>query len=307
MDQRYQEGLQDLIRLVQTSELAAQITSIFPIERGGCHPAIHLSKACGFDLITDESTITAHTLLVCDRLDSPECIPACAGKGGLIAAVSMSDTVIRQLQSDHIAYLYAIQTAGQTAQDATTEGIEAQIRNIIQYIGEDPKRPGLLETPARIARMYHEIFRGYDPAQKPKITTFDNEDHVDSIVFDCGDYYSMCEHHMLPFFGRYYFAYLPLPDAKILGISKVARVVGYCAARLQLQERLAQDIVAMLSDALDNQAGGFAIVMKGTHLCKTMRGVKNNGKMSVSYFTGQFKTDTALRNEFYDLIKMNQD
>lgn len=110
---------------------------------------------------------------------------------------------------------------------------------------------------------------------------------------------------VVPFFGRYYFAYIPSPKGRILDISKVARVVGYCAARLQLQERLARDIVQMLSEALNNEALGFAIVMKGQHLCKTMRGVRNDGKMSVAHFTGVFNLNSDLRKEFYKLIDLN--
>lgn len=178
------------------------------------------------------------------------------------------------------------------------------ICTLIRAIGENPEREGLIGTPDRIMRMWKEIFRGYDESQKPKITTFDNEDEVFDIVFDSGDYYSMCEHHILPFFGKYYFAYIPSPKGRILGISKVARVVGYCAARLQLQERLAQDVVKMLSEALNNEALGFAIVMKGKHLCKTMRGVRNNGNMCVSHFTGVFQKDGEKRNEFYKLIDL---
>ena len=178
------------------------------------------------------------------------------------------------------------------------------IRTIIRAIGENPEREGLVGTPDRIMRMWKEIFRGYDESQKPKITTFNNEDEVSDIVFDSGDYYSMCEHHILPFFGKYYFAYIPSPKGRILGISKVARVVGYCAARLQLQERLAQDVVKMLSEALNNEALGFAIAMKGKHLCKTMRGVRNDGNMCVSHFTGVFQFNSELRKEFYKLIDL---
>lgn len=185
------------------------------------------------------------------------------------------------------------------------QDIERAIKTLILSIGENPEREGLKETPQRIMRMMKELFRGYDPAQKPKITTFDNEDGLSDIVFDCGTYYSMCEHHILPFFGRYYFAYIPSPDGRLIGISKVARVVGYCAARLQLQERLARQVVEMLSNAIDNKCLGMAIVMKGTHLCKTMRGVKNDGKMTVAYLTGLFKTDADLRNEFYKIIDCN--
>ena len=180
--------------------------------------------------------------------------------------------------------------------------VEEIIREALIQIGEDPDREGLVGTPDRIARMWREIFRGYDPEQRPKVTTFSNDMRSEDMVFDTGDYYSMCEHHMMPFFGKYYFAYTPSPSGRILGISKIARVVGYCSARLQLQERLARDVVQILSDALSGQHQGMALVMKGTHLCKTMRGVKSQGEMSVSYLTGIFKTDTNARTEFYKLI-----
>ena len=185
-----------------------------------------------------------------------------------------------------------------------TKDAECALRTLIRFIGEDPDREGLQGTPDRIIRMWQEIFRGYDPKQKPKITTFANEDGMTDIVFDSGDYYSMCEHHILPFFGKYYFAYIPAHDGRILGISKVARVVGYCAAKLQLQERLAADIVAMLTDALDGKVLGMALVMKGKHLCKTMRGVRNDGNMTVAHLEGLFKTDKECRDEFYKLIDL---
>ena len=188
-----------------------------------------------------------------------------------------------------------------------SKDIESAIRTILAYIGEDPDREGLAGTPDRIVRMYKEIFRGYDPKQRPKITTFANDMQSTDIVFDCGDFYSMCEHHMMPFFGKYYFAYIPRRDGRILGISKVARVVGYCAARLQLQERLARDIVNMLTEALDGKIEGMAIVMKGTHMCKTMRGVKNNGKMTVCHLSGVFREDAQARNEFYKLIDQQKE
>lgn len=186
------------------------------------------------------------------------------------------------------------------------EDIKSAIKTILEYIGENPEREGLLDTPDRIIRMWREIFRGYDAAQRPKITTFANDMHSTDIVFDTGEYYSMCEHHMMPFFGKYYFAYIPKTDGRILGISKIARVVQYCAARLQLQERLARDIVTMLSEALNNDVEGMAIVMRGTHLCKTMRGVKSNGQMSVAHLSGVFQENSDARREFYRLIELNK-
>ena len=191
--------------------------------------------------------------------------------------------------------------------DISRDEAEKAIKTLLSYIGENPDREGLKGTPDRIIRMWDEIFRGYYKDKIPRITTFPNEDKCTDIVFDSGDYYSMCEHHILPFFGKYYFAYIPSPDGRILGISKVARVIGYCAARLQLQERLATDIIKMLDAALNGKALGFAIVMRGQHLCKTMRGVRNKGKMTVSHCTGVFKDDPDKRNEFYKLIDLQNE
>lgn len=171
-----------------------------------------------------------------------------------------------------------------------TKDIECALRTILSYIGDNPEREGLQGTPERIMRMWKEIFRGYYKTQAPKITTFTNgtdEISCTGVVADSGTYYSMCEHHMMPFFGKYWFAYIPNPKGKILGISKVGRVVDYCAARLQIQERLAQDIVDMIRNALDDEYPPLAIgiVLEGEHLCKTMRGVKKQGKMrSFFYF-----------------------
>lgn len=188
------------------------------------------------------------------------------------------------------------------------EKIEGAIRTILECIGEKPDRLGLQGTPDRIARMFGEIYRGYDPAQKPKITTFQNGDDgliYNNIVIDEGNFYSMCEHHMMPFFGKYWFAYIPNPKGKILGISKIGRVVDYCSARLQVQERLCSDIIAMIKDALGTEYPplGIAIIMKGKHLCKSMRGVKKDGYMTSSYMEGVFSNSAEARNELMQLIK----
>ena len=189
----------------------------------------------------------------------------------------------------------------------TREQAEQAIRLLMTYIGEDPTRPGLVGTPDRIVRMWEEIYRGYDPDRMPKITTFENGmDGIvyDNMVVDTGDFYSMCEHHQMPFFGRYWFAYIPNAKGRILGISKIGRVVDYCAARMQVQERLVSDVVKMLSDALgkDNPPLGMALVMTGEHLCKTMRGAKKKGTMTSSFLTGVFKTEPALRAEFMNFV-----
>lgn len=187
-----------------------------------------------------------------------------------------------------------------------TKDIECAVRTILCHIGENPDREGLAGTPERIARMYQEIFRGYDPEQKPKITTFQNGSDglvCGNVVIDTGNFHSMCEHHMLPFYGRYWFAYIPHPEGKVLGISKVGRVVDYCAARLQIQERLVNDIIDMIMTALGDDYPPLAIglVMEGEHLCKSMRGVKKPGKMFASSFRGGERA-IALKQDIMQIV-----
>lgn len=192
------------------------------------------------------------------------------------------------------------------------QAIEDSIRDIFRFIGEDPDREGLYDTPRRMARMWAEIFRGYDSAQKPKITTFRNgADGItyDNMVIDTGNFYSVCEHHFMPFFGRYWFAYIPHPQGRILGLSKVARVVDYHAAKMQIQERLVSDIIGELMKALGdtNPPLGMALVMEAEHLCKSMRGVKKPGRMVASMLTGAFKEDPATRAEFMRYVNSRID
>lgn len=187
-----------------------------------------------------------------------------------------------------------------------TQAIEYQIKDILSFIGDDPYRNGLIGTPDRMIRMWKEIFIGYDPDMKPKITTFRNgEDGIayESLIYDTGSFYSMCEHHCMPFFGNYYFAYIPHPKGKIIGLSKIARIVDYCSARLQVQERLVTDIISEVENALEDEYEplGVALMMKGEHLCKTMRGVKKSGQMAASMFTGIFERQEP-RSEFMQLI-----
>lgn len=190
----------------------------------------------------------------------------------------------------------------ESAKDIT---IRKLIRQLLIEIGEDPDRVGLQGTPDRVCRMFKEIYRGYDPAQKPKITTFPNgTDGItyDNMVIDHGDYYSQCEHHMKDFFGKYWFAYIPAPTGRILGLSKIGRVVDYCSARLQLQERLGQDIVNMLREALTKDGApeplGIALVMKGRHMCKESRGARKKGIMTTTIIEGCFRDDPIVREEF---------
>ena len=171
---------------------------------------------------------------------------------------------------------------------------------ILDELGENPQREGLKETPKRIARMYKEIFRGYDSKQKPKITIFDNGvDGIeyDQLITDRGKYFSHCEHHGVPFFGEYVFGYVP--DKKIIGLSKVARIVDFYSAKFQIQERLVKEIADEIERVA--QPKGMGIYMKGTHLCKVMRGVKKDGVMTTCDLRGTFRGES--KDEFLQEAK----
>ena len=190
----------------------------------------------------------------------------------------------------------------------TEQQLKEAINTFFLYIGENPNREGLKDTPQRIIKMCKEIFRGYNQEAKPTITTFNNgRDGLvyDNMVIDTGKYYSLCEHHIRTFFGEYYFAYIPNPKGKILGISKIGRVVDYCASKLQIQERLVREVVDMLTEALgtENPPLGMALVMTGRHMCKESRGSRKQGEMTSAYLTGVFRTDSAVRPEFYSAIR----
>lgn len=189
----------------------------------------------------------------------------------------------------------------------TAEQAKKDIKELLEFIGEDPERVGLQDTPDRMIRMFGEMFRGYDPAQKPVITTFPNgQDGIiyDNMVVDSGTFYSVCEHHCRTFFGEYWFAYLPNPKGRILGLSKIGRVVDYCSSRLQVQERLVQDVVNMLTEALGNENPpfGMALMMKGRHMCKESRGARKSGSMTSTCLTGAFRKSAQVRQEFLSYI-----
>ena len=182
------------------------------------------------------------------------------------------------------------------------------IRELLEFIGDDPDRVGLKETPERMLRMFAEMFRGYDPAQKPQITTFPNGlDGIiyDNMVVDSVTFYSVCEHHCRTFFGEYWFAYLPNPKGRILGLSKIGRVVDYCASRLQVQERLVHDVVEMLTEALgeENPPLGMALMMRGRHMCKESRGARKSGEMTTTCLTGAFRKSDRVRAELLSYVR----
>ncbi|HUT17545.1 MAG TPA: GTP cyclohydrolase I FolE [Anaerolineae bacterium] len=185
-------------------------------------------------------------------------------------------------------------------EQACTNEIECSVQVILEAIGEDPNREGLLRTPARVARMYEELTAGYhvDPDQLINDAIFDVQYDQMVVVKDI-DYYSLCEHHMLPFLGRAHVAYIP--NGRVIGLSKIPRIVEMFARRLQVQERMTQQIAQFLMDTLDPL--GVAVVAEGLHMCAAMRGVKKaNARMTTSAMLGTFKDNRATREELFQHI-----
>ena len=179
--------------------------------------------------------------------------------------------------------------------------IERAVFDILVMIGEDPEREGLRETPQRVARMYDEILAGYhlDLRQQVNGAVFDVTSSEIVVVKDI-DYDSLCEHHMLPFWGEAHIAYMP--KEKIIGLSKISRIVDVFAKRLQIQERLTQQIATAIDDIIVPH--GCVVVIEAAHMCCTMRGVKKaNTRMRTLVTTGVFKTDEGKRNEALFLLR----
>lgn len=180
--------------------------------------------------------------------------------------------------------------------------IEAAVKEILFAIGEDPSREGLLDTPKRIAKMYEEIFSGLkeDPAEHLKVN-FSEENHEELVLVKDIPFYSVCEHHFVPFFGTAHIGYIPR-GGRLTGLSKLARVLDTVAKRPQLQERITSTIADTVQDALDPQ--GVIVVVEAEHMCMTMRGIKKPGSRTItSAVRGIFKTDAKARSEAMSLIK----
>jgi GTP cyclohydrolase I len=179
--------------------------------------------------------------------------------------------------------------------------IEQAVRMIIEGIGDDPDREGVVDTPRRVAEMYEEIFAGIDRDPSDVISVVKGADHDEMIMVKDIPLQSLCEHHLLVFNGRAHVAYIPNKDGRITGLSKIARVVDVLSKRLQVQERLTTQIADAIDDALEPR--GVFVVIEAEHLCMTMRGIKKPGSMTVtSAVRGLFRSDERTRQEAISLI-----
>jgi len=178
--------------------------------------------------------------------------------------------------------------------------LEAAVLALMKALGENTKREGLVATPRRVAEAYKKIFEGYSQDPKKIITVFSDENYDEMIVLKDIEFYSTCEHHMFPFFGKAHIGYIP--NGKIVGLSKIPRVVEIFSRRLQNQERLTVEIAKTLEELITPK--GVGVVLEGKHLCMMSRGVKKQGStMITSAMRGLFKNNLNTRGEFLQLIK----
>jgi len=178
--------------------------------------------------------------------------------------------------------------------------IEAAVREILAAIGEDPDREGLVETPARVANMYAEIFSGLDDDPRQHLKIFNEEKNEELVIVRDIPLFSMCEHHLIPFMGRAHIAYIPC-EGRIIGLSKLARIVECFSKRPQLQERLTAQIADFIFDGLKPQ--GVAVVIEAEHLCMTMRGARAAGsETQTSALRGTMRSDAKTRAEVMSLL-----
>ncbi|MBN2186995.1 MAG: GTP cyclohydrolase I FolE [Dehalococcoidia bacterium] len=182
------------------------------------------------------------------------------------------------------------------------DAIRLAMTSIIEAIGEDPLREGIKNTPQRVAEMYAELFSGLDADPKTELTVGFEIGHQEMVVLKDIPFYSMCEHHLLPFYGVAHIGYIPGADGRVVGISKLARVVEIFARRPQIQERMTLQIADTIFEAL--QSDGVAVVIQAEHLCMVMRGIKKPGTNVVtSAMRGTFRSKAITRSEFLSLIQ----
>lgn len=272
---------------------------VYGIPSGGILPAFVISQEFGIPMLQRDQ-ITFDSLVVDDLVDSGETLERLHEK----ETGKYQTAVLYRKGKTKYEPTYFLKDIGDEwinlPHESKDTQIDLNITRILQYIGEDPKREGLKDTPKRVIKSYKEIFAGYGKNVKDILTTFDGENYDEMVLLKDIEFYSMCEHHMLPFFGKAHVAYIP--SKKIVGLSKLARVVDIYARRLQNQERLTMQVACALQEHLEPL--GVAVVFEGEHFCMKCRGVgKQNSVMKTAYLTGVFKEDgNNARHEFYDLI-----
>lgn len=267
--------------------------NIYGIPRGGYAIAIELGKLLDLDVITDEEYINGGTLVVDDLIDSGKTLSKYKNNKKAVIFVKNKKTKLVDYYVEEVNDWVKFP-------DEPENEVQEHITRVMQYIGEDVSREGLIETPKRVQRAIDEIFSGYKQNPKDLMKTFTQGTCQEMVILKNCEFYSTCEHHMFPFFGHISIGYIP--NKKVIGVSKLARLTDLFAKRMQIQERMTSQIADVLMKELD--AKGVYVVCEGVHFCMRSRGVKKqDASMITSAVRGVFKKDAKARQEFLTLIK----
>jgi GTP cyclohydrolase I len=265
-------------------------SGVYGIPRGGVLVAHILSEE--LDIPFQEKP-DKHSLIVDDLIDSGESLSKYSdNRKAVLYRKPYSPLICDSIETidDWIEFFY----------ENTNDDMEGSVARILEYIGENPNRDGLKDTPKRIVQSWEDLYKGYKQNPKSLVKVFNCESYTGMVLLKDIELYSMCEHHMLPFVGRCHIAYIP--NKKVIGISKLARIMEVYARRLQIQERLTDEIASCIEKLLKPK--GVAVMIEAEHFCMRMRGVgKQNSIMVTSSLTGVFLKEEATRNEFLTLIK----
>jgi GTP cyclohydrolase I len=287
---KYKNDIESLAQKIKNS--GKKYSGIYGIPRGGTYPAAMLSQILGIQQIFDPMDIRPETLIVDDLIDSGNTLSGYASNKAVVYARSKKKT--------DVDYYGCVIDDWIIFPDESGAGIEENFKRTLQYIGEDITREGLLETPKRMRKAYDEIFSGYKTDPKELMKTFQEGSCEEMVILKNCEFFSTCEHHFFPFFGHISIGYLP--NKKVIGISKLARLVDCFSKRMQIQERMTAQIADIIMQELD--ARGVFVVCEGVHFCMTSRGIrKQDTSMVTSAVRGTFKDDAMARAEFLQLIK----
>ena len=282
--------------IAAAKKVTKKYANVFGIPRGGNYPAAIVARELKIPQVFDPKEIVkGKTLLVDDIVDSGATAKEWTTKTKCDLLAVYADKL------EKAKYVGALRKAGDwiVFPDESGCGIEDNVRRILEYIGEDVNREGLLETPKRVRKAYEEVFSGYKMDPKTLIKTFTKGTCQEMVILKNAEYVSFCEHHMFPFFGHCSIGYVP--NGKVIGVSKLARLLDCFAKRMQIQERMTSQIADFLEKELD--ALGVFVVCEGVHFCMKGRGVKKqDSSMITSAIRGEFKDNAAMRAEFLSLI-----
>lgn len=267
--------------------------AVYSVPRGGYLLGTLLAAELKLPIELNKNAITKDMLIVDDLVDS----------GKTLSQFPNNDKAVLYVKNGKkkcVTYYLHETNAWIKFPDEKDDEVQEHIERIMQYIGEDTSREGLLETPKRVQKAYDEIFSGYKQNPKDLMKTFSQGTCEEMVILKNCEFYSTCEHHMFPFFGHISIGYLP--NKKVIGISKLARLVDLYAKRMQIQERMTTQIADTIMKELD--ARGVYVVCEGVHFCMRSRGVKKqDASMITSAVRGTFKKDAKARQEFLALIK----